>query len=263
MAKVFLEWVKLAPAGEVRSADIFDSVAADSEIIADILATPKLSSPAPPWAAESRQQVDRGFARITVLEGAVLAAWGPAAGIDPAGGILLGAGQKPVMLAMRPGWIVAFVASANVPPAATGGGGGDTGPVVDELQGLREDLDEPLVVLPPTQRIFLNSSTASGTIIPIDAKPFEVTTGAPVTLEAADSDEVWAMFAAELSFTAACLLTFEGGAEDFVIRIPGAGIYSIVDRPLAYCQTAINGAMTITVSAGTCTGTGYFGKGMP
>jgi hypothetical protein len=135
--------------------------------------------------------------------------------------------------------------------------------LVTEIQGLRTDIATPVVVAPPLQRMFLNSSNPTGTVIPIDMVNVAVTNSTPVTLEAADADEVWAMFSFELSFSAACTLTIEGGTEDFVVNIPSAGIYSLADRPLAYCQTGINGAATITVSAGTCTGQVYYGKGVP
>lgn len=122
-AKVKVEWVKLAPAGAAPNPDIIAEAIGEPLIIADIDAVPKLSGAAPDWPDESRARVETGYARIYVLEGAVLADWGQEADLDPSDGVLLGANPRPTYIAMRRGQKIAFIESAEAPPAGGVGGG--------------------------------------------------------------------------------------------------------------------------------------------
>lgn len=112
--------------------------------------------------------------------------------------------------------------------------------------------------IPITQPTFLNGSAPAPVI---DMVPVNITTSSAFTLEAADATLRWGVFAWVLSFTAACTLTIEGGAEDLVFDIPGACIWPLDYVGLAYCQTTANQALTITVSAGTAKGGIYAVKG--
>lgn len=155
-----------------------------------------------------------------------------------------------------------YAVDENGDPVPGGGSGTDITPVVDAIEDTNTLLAAPVSVVPPTQLMFLGSSTPSGTVIPVDAVPVAIVSSAPVTIEAADADEVWGLFAAELYFSAACTFTIEGGTEDAVFVIAAAGWFSLLFRPLPYAQTTTAQAMTLTVSAGNCTGMVYCAKGV-
>lgn len=129
--------------------------------------------------------------------------------------------------------------------------------IIDKLEELRVLLASPITSIGYRSLYFFASKTQSSNLdmVPVD-------TGVGTTLEASDADEVWGLFAWELSFSAACTLTFEGGAEDFVLSIPSAGIYSGVFREFPYCQTTVAQGLTITVSAGVAKGGVYAAKGL-
>lgn len=93
-----------------------------------------------------------------------------------------------------------------------------------------------------------------------------ITSSTPSTEVTADADEVIGVLAWELSFsggTYPVTLTVQGGDKDFVQKIAAAGTYSLTYRGLVYCQTALNEALTITVSDTACDVDGmlYYAKG--
>ncbi|WP_337186698.1 hypothetical protein [Phenylobacterium sp.] len=120
MAKVKIEWVKLGRFGETRDPAVLEEIVGEPQLLDAIGAEPRQSAAAPAWPAESRQTVDRGFARVTVLEGAVLMAWGPPNLVDPTLGILHFAGGGAACVSLRTGHRVAFIAAEEA-PAGPGG----------------------------------------------------------------------------------------------------------------------------------------------
>lgn len=100
----------------------------------------------------------------------------------------------------------------------------------------------------------------------IECEPVAITSSSPSTEVAADADEVIGVLAWEMSFsggTYPVTLTVQGGAKDFVQKIAAAGTYSLTYRGLVYCQTALNEALTLTVSDTDCDVDGmlYYAKG--
>lgn len=133
------------------------------------------------------------------------------------------------------------------------------------LQAIRDALLTPVSFTPLAQPTFFEglAMTADSSIL---CETVAITSSAASTEVAADADEVIGVLAWELSFsggTYPVTLTVEGGAKDFVQKIAAAGTYSLTYRGLVYCQTALNAALTITVSDTNCDVDGmlYYAKG--
>lgn len=82
------------------------------------------STPAPSNGAPAMKYTG-GFARLTVISGAVIAAWGPSPTAGETNGLRLQAGDK-IYVYVNPGDVVTFVEAADQ-PSAGGGGGAVTG----------------------------------------------------------------------------------------------------------------------------------------
>lgn len=143
MAKVRVEWVKVGRKGEDRDPSFLEQVVGEPAIIEDIAAVAVLTDPAPAWPSESGATVDRGYARVTVLEGAVLVAWGTEDDAGSAEGVLAADVGKPVYVAIRAGHVLAFKESPELPSGAGGAASELT------LQDILEAVTEPLDKLPP------------------------------------------------------------------------------------------------------------------
>lgn len=117
MAKVVIEYVRLDRAGDRdREATILGALIGTPEVIADIADEPKLSQGAPDWGRDSGLRVLVGYARVTVISGAVLCAWGGQTP-DASKGMRLQEGREPVHLELRQGDKVAFIQAADPPSA--------------------------------------------------------------------------------------------------------------------------------------------------
>lgn len=145
----------------------------------------------------------------------------------------------------------------------------------DEIVAAIEAIDIPTPVgaaLETTQEQVLDTLQTPATGIPPRTVAFtggdsvvtgvKVTGSSPFTAGAADTDESWALVGLALSFSAACTLTIEGGSQDLELDIPSAGVLILDQSDLPYTVTAVNTALTVGWSAGTCKGKIYCAKGV-
>lgn len=143
MAKVRVEWVKVGRDGDARSPDFLEQLVGDPAVLDNIAAIAVLSAPAPAWPSESGKIVDRGYARVTVLEGGVLVSWGAADGLGDAAGVLAADVGKPVYISIRSGQVLSLVESPDL-PAGIGGGASEF-----TQQQIYDRLGQQILELPP------------------------------------------------------------------------------------------------------------------
>lgn len=158
MAKVRVEWVKVGRAGEARDAAFIEQIVGDPQDIDAIAAVQVLSEACPPWPSESGAVVDRGWARVIVIEGAVLASAGAPDVIEDAPGCLAYAGGPLLHLPVRAGQVLGFIEAEDAPASlevdfpAGGATEEKQQALIEEIAGLREDQAQLIPALPPKPR---------------------------------------------------------------------------------------------------------------
>lgn len=193
MAKVLVEYVRLDRAGErERKSDILLGLAGEPEILSEIGDTPRLTSGAPSWGKDGGLIVAWGYARITVLAGAVLCNWG-GTNPDPAKGVRVAAGGREIHVQLKAGEKLAFIEAAPQP---------DVGAARADLQAVGNQALTDLAaaaagaglrILPPTSSPagvppVAGVFSSSGQSLPFLAVP-----GRPINL-CLEADEAWTGF---------------------------------------------------------------------
>jgi hypothetical protein len=255
-AKVLVEYVTLAGAASAAEPQLLETSAGTPETLVDIEDVAILTAGAPSWGVQSGNVINRGFARVTVLEGAVKMAWGKGTP-NPADGVRAAADQLAVHLSLREGDVIAFVESEE-PPAAVGGSGataalqtaantrlgnvndtayagvGDKG-IIGILKGLWDALMSPTTSIPPRAGDTTRALTRT-----------------PINIAGADSDPVLAADATHrhhiarlvLNIPTATVLTFENDGGDCALPV-AAGLLVLDYCEHPWFSTAINTAWTI------------------
>lgn len=109
MAKVLVEYVRLDRAGErERESSVLLGLAGEPETLSEIGDTPVLTAGAPAWGKEGGVIVPAGYARLTVLLGAVLCSWGGTTP-DPAKGVRIVAGGREILVQLKQGEKLGFI----------------------------------------------------------------------------------------------------------------------------------------------------------
>ena len=191
MAKVLVEYVRLDRAGErERESSVLLGLAGEPETLSEIGDTAVLTAGAPAWGKEGGLIVPSGYARITVLLGAVQCSWGGTAP-DPTKGVRIVAGGREILVQLKQGEKLGFIEA----------------PAEQEVGGARADLQAAgnaalndlataaagpgLKILPPTLRPaevepITSTFAASG-----QSAPFAAELGRPINVSLTPADDAW------------------------------------------------------------------------
>lgn len=191
MAKVLVEYVRLDRAGErERESSVLIGLAGEPETLSEIGDTPVLTAGAPAWGKDGGLIVPFGYARITVLLGAVLSGWG-GTNPDPTKGVRIVAGGREILVQLKPGEKLAFVEA----------------PAEQEVGGARADLQAAgnaalsdlataaagpgLKILPPTLRPAEVEPVTGVFAADGQSAPFAAELGRPINVSLTPADDAW------------------------------------------------------------------------
>lgn len=190
MAKVLVEYVRLDRAGErERESSVLLGLAGEPEILSEIGDAPRLTAGAPPWGKDGGLIVAFGYARVTVLAGAVLCSWG-GTNPDPAKGVRIAAGGREIHVQLKAGEKLAFIEAAPQP---------DVGVARADLQtiGNQALVDLAAAAAGAGLRILPPANSPAG-VAPVtgafsasgESLPFAAVPGRPINLSL-QADEAW------------------------------------------------------------------------